>query len=315
MSNVLRSRYVSVFILAAIAIVLPLFLGTGYELRIMVLVAIFSLSAVGLSLLLGQAGQISLGHGAFMGIGAYAVAIGPAHYGIPPLVSAVLGLVLSCVVAYVIGRPILRLKGYYLAIATLGLSYMMSLFIDSEPAFTNGPDGMYVPYISFGDYQVSGTLTWYCISVIALLIGITLAINLATSPTGRAFRALKDSEIAASVFGVDVSQKKVLAFVVAAGYASVAGSLLALYDNFASPYAAGFMNSLELVTAVVIGGMGSIIGAVVGAAILTVVPQLLADYQNYDTIFIGSIIILFLVFLPQGIVPSLRAKIGKEAKL
>lgn len=310
MGNLLRARYASLVALAAIMVIAPLFLGEGFPLRVVALVWVYGLAAVGLSVLIGQAGQISLGHGAFMGVGTYAVAIGPAHFSVSPLPAALLGLGLSCALAFIVGRPILKLKGYYLSVATLGLGYLLSLFIVNEPALTNGPDGMIVPPIMLGEYQVRGTLTWYWISSVALLAGVGLALNLTSNPTGRAFRALHDSEVAAEVLGIDVGRKKLLAFVLAAGYASIAGSLLGMMNAYAASNVAGFLNSVELVTMVVVGGAGSIIGAVVGAAILTVLPQVLASVHDYELIFIGAVIVLFLIFLPKGIVPSVASKLG-----
>ena len=297
-------RYGTLVVLAVLIAVLPLVAGTFY-LRIAALVWTFGLAAIGLNILMGQAGQVSLGHAAFIGIGSYSVAIGPARFGLEPLLCVAIGAILSGAAAYLIGRPILRLRGYYLAVATLGLGYLVSLVIVSEPTITGGPDGMSVPRITVFGVRLAGAVTWYWISAGALLIGAFIALNVQQSRTGIALRALHDSEVAAGVLGIDVAVQKLLAFVLAAIYASVAGSILALMNGFAAPTNASFLQSVELVTMVVIGGLTSVLGAVVGAAVLVVLPQILTVFHEYETGLIGLMIMMFMIFLRQGIVPSL----------
>jgi branched-chain amino acid transport system permease protein len=263
------------------------------------------LAAIGLNILMGEAGQVSLGHAAFIGVGGYAVAIGPAQFGLHPLACVPIGLAISCLSAFLIGGRVLKLKGHYLSVATLAFGYLFSLVIVSEPSFTGGPDGMSVPRIVLLGTRLASASFWYWTSGIVMIIGAALALNLKKSPSGRAFRAIHDSEVAASSLGVDVARKKLFAFVLAAAYASLAGSLIALMNGFASPSNAGFLQSVELVTMVVIGGTGSVLGAVVGAAVLVVLPQVLTVFQEYETALIGLVIILFMILLRRGIVPSL----------
>lgn len=300
----LRYRYGTLLVLVVLIAMLPLVAGTFY-LRIAALVWTFGLAAIGLNILMGQAGQVSLGHAAFIGIGSYSVAIGPARFGLDPLLCVLIGAMLSGAAAYLIGRPILRLRGYYLAVATLGLGYLVSLVIVSEPTLTGGPDGMSVPRITVFGLRLAGAVTWYWISAGALLVGAFIALNVQQSRTGIALRALHDSEVAAGVLGIDVAVQKLVAFVLAATYASVAGSILALMNGFAAPTNAGFLQSVELVTMVVIGGLTSVLGAVVGAAVLVVLPQILTVFHEYETGLIGLMIMMFMIFLRQGIVPSL----------
>ena len=165
---------------------------------------------------------------------------------------------------------------------------------------------MPVARLSLFGWRVAGAETWYWVSGGALLIGTWLALNLLDTPTGRALRALHDSEVAARVTGIDVARYKLTAFVVAAVYASVAGSLLALMNGFITPDQAGFLHSVELVTMVVIGGLGSVLGAIVGAAVLVTLPQLLTVFQEYEHLLLGLLIMIFMIFLRDGIVPSLR---------
>jgi branched-chain amino acid transport system permease protein len=284
---------------------MPLFFPSAYYYRVAALVLIFALAATGLNLLMGLAGQVSLGHAGFLGIGAYAVAIGPAYTGLPPWLCILAGAVSCGVLAYLVGRPILRLKGHYLAIATLGFGLLIAIALTNEADWTGGPDGMPVSRLVLLGWQVSGAVEWYWISAATLLLGTALALNLIDSPTGRSLRAIHDSEVASSALGIDVVRKKLVVFVVSAVYASVAGSYLALFNGHITPDVAGFLRSVELAAMVVLGGMGSIVGSIVGAAVLVMLPQTLTVLHDYEHMALGVLLMGVMIFLRQGIVPSL----------
>ena len=298
-------RLLPVLAVAVIVIVLPLFFPSAYYYRVGALVFIFALAVVGLNLLMGFAGQVSLGHAGFLGIGAYAVAIGPVHFGMPSWLSLFVGAAISGAVAFAVGRPILRLKGHYLAVATLGFGLLVAIVLTNEANWTGGPDGMNVPALTLFGWRVRGSDVWYWISGATFVGGFLLALNLMDSPTGRALQAIHDSEIAARVLGIDVARKKLAVFIISAVYASVAGSFLALFNGLVTPDAAGFLNSIELVAMVVLGGMGSIFGSLVGAAVLVVLPQMLTVFHEYEQALLGLIVMVFMIFLRKGIVPSL----------
>ncbi|CAN7480687.1 branched-chain amino acid ABC transporter permease [Bosea sp. LjRoot9] len=304
--SALQSRWATLAVLALMMAVVPLIAPSAFYLRVAALVWIFALAALGLTILMGYAGQVSLGHAGFLGIGAYGVAIGPTHLGLSPLLSLVLAAALSGVIAYVVGRPILRLKGYYLAIATLGFGLILALIFQSESAVTGGPDGMAVARLTVFGWRIAGAMQWYWVSAAVLLVGAWIALNIADSPSGRALRAVHDSEVAAAGAGVDVAAKKLAAFVTAAVYAAIAGGLLACMNGLITPDAASFMHSVEFVAMVIIGGLGSVLGAVVGAAFLIVLPQALTSLQEYEQAVLGLLIMVFMIVLPTGIVPSLR---------
>jgi branched-chain amino acid transport system permease protein len=211
-----------------------------------------------------------------------------------------------------VGRPILRLKGHYLAVATLGMGLLIGMVFTNEARWTGGPDGMPVARLVLLGWTARGTQTWYWISGATLALGALIAINLIDSPTGRAFRAIHDSEIAATVLGVDVARYKLIAFVLSAVYAAVAGAYLALFDGLVTPATAGFLRSIEFVAMAVMGGLGSILGSVVGAALLTVLPQVLTVFHDYEQIALGTIMIVFMIFLRAGIVPGLAALIERK---
>ncbi len=310
MPGFITHRFASLGVLAVIILLLPLFFPSAYYYRVAALVFIFALAAVGLNLLMGFAGQVSLGHAGFLGIGGYAVAIGPTHLGMPSWTSLIGGALLSGVVAFIVGRPILQLKGHYLAVATLGFGILISIVLNNEAGWTGGPDGMQVPRLMLLEWPVRGSETWYWISAGTFIVGAMLALNLIDSPTGRAIKAIHDSEVASSVLGVDVARKKLAIFVISAIYASVAGSYLALFNGHITPDNAGFLRSIELAAMVVLGGMGSILGSLVGAAVLVVLPQALTWLHDYEQMVLGLILMGFMIFLRQGIVPSLAAAVA-----
>ncbi|MGB9041268.1 MAG: branched-chain amino acid ABC transporter permease, partial [Pseudolabrys sp.] len=261
MRTLLEIRLLPALAVAAIVIILPYFFPSAYYYRIGALVFISALAVVGLNLLMGFAGQVSLGHAGFLGIGAYSVAIGPVYFGLPSWLCLFVGATVSGAVAFLVGRPILRLKGHYLAVATLGFGLLVAIVLTNEAGWTGGPDGMTVPKLALFNWQVRGSDAWYWIAGATLIGGFVLALNLMESPTGRALQAIHDSEIAALVLGIDVSRKKLTIFVISAMYASVAGSYLALFNGHVTPDVAGFLRSIELVAMVVLGGMGSIVGS------------------------------------------------------
>jgi branched-chain amino acid transport system permease protein len=299
--------------IAALVLLLPPFLPSTFYVRVFALVFINALAVLGLNLLMGFAGQVSLGHAGFFGLGAYAVAVGPTHLGLPTWASLLAGVMLAALIAFVVGRPILRLRGYYLAIATLGMGALIAMVVSNESDITGGPNGMSVPRLVLFGWRAVGPMTWYWISGLTLVIGVWIAINLIESPTGRAFRAIHDSETAARVLGINVARYKLLAFVLSAVYAAVAGGYFVLFDGFVTPDTSSFLRSIEFVVMAVLGGLGSIFGSIVGAAILVILPQFLTVFHDYEHIVLGVIIIVFLIFLPAGIVPALSSLIWRRA--
>jgi branched-chain amino acid transport system permease protein len=303
----LETRLLPAIAVAAIVIVLPWFFPSAYYYRIGALVFIFALAVVGLNLLMGFAGQVSLGHAGFLGIGAYAVAIGPTYLGIPSWMSLFAGAALSGLVAFLVGRSILRLKGHYLAVATLGLGLLVAIVLTNEAGWTGGPDGMSVPKLTLFGWSVHSADAWYWIAGATFVGAFILALNLMDSPTGRSLQAIHDSEVASLVLGIDVASKKLAIFIISAVYASIAGSYLAMFNGHVTPDVAGFLNSIELVAMVVLGGMGSIVGSLVGAIVLVVLPQVLTVFHEYEQALLGLIVMVFMIFLRRGIVPSFAA--------
>ena len=315
----MRAKHVTLLVLAAIVIASPFFFPSNYYYRVGSLIFVNGLAVTGIVILTGYAGQISLGHAGFAGIGAYACALAPIHLGLHPGLAAILGAVVSGAIAWLIGRPVLRLKGYYLAVATLGLGILVSMILANEAWLTRGPDGIEVADLGLNDaleaigIDLSNPQFWYFFSGLVLVLGAWVALNLHNSPTGRALRALHGSEIAARTVGIDVARLKLQAFVISAVYASLSGSLLALQNKFVTPDVAGFMHSIEMVTMAVLGGAASVLGAFFGAAILTTLPQVLTVFQEYEQIMLGLVMMLCMIFMRDGLLPSiLRALRGRD---
>ena len=319
MTMKLTEKQATLLVLTALIALSPLFFPSGFYYRVGALIFVNGLAVIGMVILTGYAGQISLGHAGFVGIGAYACALAPVHLGLHPALAAILGAAISAGLAFLVGRPILKLKGYYLGVASLGFGILIAMVLNNERALTRGPDGIEVPDLGLNDLlervgiDLSNAQFWYFFSGLVLVIGAWIALNLYDSPTGRALRALHGSEIAARTVGIDVSSLKLQAFVISAVYASLAGSLLALQNKFITPDVAGFMHSIEMVTMAVLGGVGSVLGAFFGAAILTTLPQALTVFQEYEQILLGLVMMLCMIFMREGLLPSiLRALRGKD---
>lgn len=306
-----KNQYLGLYIIMAVLLVLPFVLPNSFYVDLAIRMAINAVIVLGLNLLIGFAGQISLGHAGFLGIGAYASAILPTHMGWHPVLALIAGAVAAGLLAAVVARPIFKLKGHYLAMATLGLGIIINIVIRTEAQWTGGPDGMPVPAMSLAGFEISGDTHWYWIVALLLSVSVWASLNLIDSPFGRALRALHGSEVASKVVGVDVVRYKVAIFVLSAMFASIMGSVTAHYVGFVTPNLADFFHSIELVTMVVIGGMASVYGSVVGAVLLTALPQALTSFEGWETVVFGAILMLCMIFLPKGLVPTLAAKFGK----
>lgn len=306
-----RNSSIGLGLLVAVLLVLPWVLPNSYYLDLAIRIGINAIIVLGLNLLIGYAGQISLGHAGFLGIGAYASAVLPTHFGWHPLLALGGGAAAAACIAALVARPIFKLKGNYLAMATLGLGIIIHIALRNEAQWTGGPDGMAVPPMALFGMELSSDRQWYWVVAALLAFSVWASLNLIDSPFGRALRALHGSEVASQVVGVNVVRYKVTIFVLSAVFASIMGSITAHYMAFITPNVADFFHSVELVTMVVVGGMASVFGSIVGAVLLTALPQALATFEGWETVVFGAVLMLCMVFLPKGLVPTLAAKFGK----
>jgi len=280
----------------------PRLLTNDYYINALTLSWIHAIIAVGLNLLMGYAGQISLGHAAFYGLAAYTSAIITTTLSLPILVGMSAGIALVGIVAYLIGIPTLKLKGHYLAMATLGFGIIIYIVINETIGLTGGPSGFTgIPRLTLFGYKFESDLSYYYLVAIILACVILVSLNLIHSRVGRALRAIHTSEVASLVIGIDIAKYKIFVFVLSALFAAIAGVLYAHLITFVAPSSFGFNFSVELVTMVVLGGMASIWGAVTGALFLTVLPEFLRTFENIEILLYGAILIVCMVFLPGGI--------------
>jgi len=303
-------------ILFAGIVIFSLFLaGDQYMISLLVFLGINAIITLGLSLLMGYAGQISLGHAAFFGIGAYSSGVLTTKYSWPPVGAFFVGLFLAAAVAFVVGKPTLRLKGHYMAVATLGFGEIMFIIFNELSPLTGGPSGLSgIPSLALGDVAIEGFR--YLILVWVLLIFLLVfSLNVINSRVGRALRAVHGSEVAANAMGIDASRYKVQVFVLSAVYASMAGSLYAHFVTFISPNAFSVMFSILLLMMAVVGGMGTVWGALLGTAVLTLLPEQLRGLEDMEVLAYGAILMFFLLFMPQGILQEIQKMFPRRRNL
>lgn len=276
--------------------------------NVLIFVGIHTMLVVALNLLLGFAGQISLGHAAFFGLGAYISGILTSAYSFNPWIAMALAAVVVGALAFAVGFPILKLKGHYLAMATLGMGIIVYILFNEAVDLTGGPSGLSgIPNLSIGKLIFDNDLKNYYLIWAFTLIIILFSLNIAHSRIGRALRAIHDSEVAARVLGINCRLLKVQIFALSAFISAIAGSLYAHTMTFVSPASFGFNFSVELVTMVIVGGLGSIYGSLLGAALLTLLPEMLRAFQDYDIIVYGMILILMTMYMPGGLARGFSA--------
>jgi branched-chain amino acid transport system permease protein len=298
-------------LLAGFAVLLfPVLIPNPYYLNVANIIGLNTIIVVGLNLLIGYAGQISLGHAAFYGLGAYFSGVLTVTYNVSPWLAMIIALVVTGLLALLIGIPTLKLQGHYLVMATLGFNLIVNIIIIQWDRVTGGPSGFPgIPNLSIAGWPLDTDRRMYYLIWAFALASIIFSLNLVRSRVGRGFRAVHGSEIAASSLGVRTDRYKVKVFVLSALYASLAGSLYAHYLTFISPKTFDIFFSVELVTMVIVGGMGNVWGALFGAIFLTSLPNVLHFFDEYKDIFYGLILVIILIFLPEGVVVAVRNRL------
>lgn len=279
-----------------------------YYIGVMTDVAIFTIVAIGLNLLMGYAGQISLGHAGFFGIGAYCSGLLNVKLGLSPWISSIAAIILTAGIAYIIGIPTLKLRGHYLAMATLGFGevvYVILSKLDWLTKDTSGLPGINPFSIWHLKLNSNFAVGQYCFAWIIAIVILVLSLNIIDSRVGRAFRAIHGSELAASGMGIDIARYKVQVFVLSAVYAAIAGCLHAHFRWFIGYPTFHLQTSIKLVTMVVIGGLGNVWGAFLGTILLTWLPEWLTMAEEYDIMIYGILLMLVMIFMPGGLVGKL----------
>lgn len=288
--------------------------GNEYFITILVFWGINAIIAMGLCLLMGYAGQISLGHAAFFGLGAYSSGILTAKYSLPPIWGIICGITLAGGIAYLVGKPTLRLKGHYMAVATLGIGEIFYIIFNELIPLTGGPSGLSgIPLLAIGGESLEGIKFLYLVWIVLLLL-LIFSLNLINSRIGRAWRAIHGSELGAFTLGIDVPRYKLQIFVLSAIYAALAGSLYAHFVTFISPSSFGLMYSILLLMMVVVGGAETLWGAFLGAGVLTFLPEYLRGLEDFEVLAYGAILMSVLLFMPRGILFTLKRIFGRAKK-
>jgi len=286
-------------------LLLPPLLDT-YLLYLLTLFASYVIGALGLHLLMGLTGQISLAQAAFVGIGAYGTTLFMTGAGFSFWVSLPLAAGLAALASLVIGLPALRVKGHYLALATLGFGQIVQLIFVHWDSVTNGPRGLKVPRPALGGYVLSEVAFAYVTLAITVLL-LLAAANLGRAKIGRALMAIRDNDLVAQAMGVNLAGYKLLAFALSAFYGAVAGGLYASLLGFIDPLGFTLWESVQFLTMLVLGGMGSLSGVVIGAVLLSGLPEFLRWLKEYKELFVSLILLGCFVFMPYGIRSALDA--------
>ncbi|BDE07420.1 ABC transporter permease [Vulcanimicrobium alpinum] len=288
-----------------VILLLPLVLPDG-ALSSLVIAGIVFIAVMGLDVLMGFAGQVSLGHAAFVAIGGYVAAIAAVRFHVPPLLGALLALVVSLACAAVLAGLTVRLRGHYMALATLAFGLLVDSLAVGLGDWTGGPSGLTgIPHVAFGAFAIDGQRANYYLVWAVAIVAFVLLANLLRSDFGRALRAIRTDQTAALALGIDVPRYKLYAFLISAACASIAGSLYAYYFQFISPEMVSTPRSLEFVTMLVIGGEGTLAGPLLGVLLLVLLPNAVQALQQAKTLFAGLILVGGLLLLPSGILGAI----------
>jgi branched-chain amino acid transport system permease protein len=295
---------------------LPLIFSTNnYLLSTLIMIGFYTIVSTGLTLLMGYAGQISLGQAAFYGIGAYTSAYLTAHAGVSPWLAMAAGAAIAAIVAFIVGIPAFRLREHYLALATLGFGVIVFTFFKEWKGITGGLNGFFgIPPIQLFGFPLQTDFQFYYLVWIFALIGILFARNIVRSRVGRALLSIHGSEVAANSLGVNITKYKLQIFMISAVYASVAGSLYAHYVTFINPDLFGIVPSIYFLIMVVIGGTGSVWGGLIGAAVYVCLGELLKEMVpmfipnaggEFEIVFFGLLLVIILIYMPNGLSHSI----------
>lgn len=295
---------------------IPLILaGNAYALRTCILALIYIVLALSLNFVVGFAGQLSMGHAAFYAVGAYTTAILTVDFKVPFWMALALSGVVSAIFGFLIGIPTLRLKGDYLAIVTIGFSEILRLVLINWTSFTKGPAGIPgIPSPTIFGLNLGTNTGYYYILLVLAIITIFISNRLLNSRLGRGLIAIKDDEIAAEAMGINPTFLKMLAFVLGAAIAGIAGGIFASFIHYVNPDNFTYAESVVMLTMVVLGGVGSVPGIVVGAIILAVLPEALRGISTYRYAIYGILLVMMMIVRPQGIISMESLKKGGAVK-
>ncbi len=307
------NRFLSPTVLVSIALLiiglcLPLFIQSSYQLRIVLLIWVYSILGLGFNLLFGLAGQLSLGQQGFFAVGGYAMALLQTKLGLPLYLALPAALVLCAALAAVIGMPLLRLRSHYLAMATLMFGLIVEGLALRWFELTNGSAGVRVPPIAFRSWALTRFDVYYFVFGLAVLAFLFHAFILATAG-GRALQSIRGDETAARSLGVNVITFKLRVFILAAVFAGLGGVPLAIVSRQVDPSYSALTININLLTIAVVGGLRSRTGPVLGAAFVVLMPQFLTQFHEYEQLLYGVGLLAFLIFLPKGLAGLIERRV------
>lgn len=307
-----------IVIIILLFLLFPIVIKNNYMIDVAFFFGIYTLLGLSLNIVLGEVGLFDLGHMAFAAIGAYTTAILNTGFGIPVLVLLPISAIAAAIFAYLVCSPIIHLRGDYLCIVTIGMGEIVRLTLINNPfGITGGPNGIFgICFPSIGNlFIIDSCLKYYYF--IWIIVGLTVIalVNLQESRIGRAWNCIREDIIAAEASGIDVRYYKLLAFVLGAALAGVAGSIYASKLMIVSPESFTFMESCMLFCIVLIGGMGSIPGVFIGAAAISLFPEIFQTFAQYRMLFFGAAMVMMMMFRPGGVWPRQRGKIQTESIL
>ncbi len=302
--------------LILIVALVPLITNNDYVIRILIMSGVFSILALSLNLVTGYTGQFCLGWAGFYGIGAYTSALLVMKMDFSFwLAMPLAGFVAACF-GILLGIPTMRLKDIYLAIATLGFGEIIRLIMLNWTDLTRGSMGLPgIPSPKLFSYEFSTNIPFYYLCLLLVLFTIATIRRIIDSRVGRALIAIREDELAAKAMGIDVTGYKILAFAVGAFFAGIAGAFYAHYTSFIDPHTFSFSESITILAMVVLGGMGSVAGSIIGAVTLTIAPEILRDLSEYRMIIFGLIMMIVMLIRPQGIMGKGREKVKARVRI
>jgi branched-chain amino acid transport system permease protein len=297
-----------VAVLIVLAFALPPFFGSYFHF-VAGLALINVIIAIGLNILTGNAGQISMCQASFMAIGAYATTFFLIKFELNYWLALPLAGLFTALCGFAVGFPALRLRGFYLAVATLGFLEFSQTLIENIPSITGGVRGMSSPRPFLMGVKLSNDLYFYYVILVIAMISVWCAYSLQRSPTGRAFNAIRNSEAAAQTLAIPLARTKLIAFVISSFYAGIGGGLYATLVGFIDPLEFNLLTSVRHIIFITVGGLGSVAGSIIGAITFTALPEMLRGFKEYNEFVFGGVLLLTLIFMPTGIVgliPAIR---------
>ncbi|MEQ8260393.1 MAG: branched-chain amino acid ABC transporter permease [Alcanivorax sp.] len=312
-ANFFASRTMKV-VLLAFALIFPLIAGSEYQIYVMALAFIWAIAVYGLNIITGFCGQLNLAHGGFFAIGAYVVAILTVDHGWAFWPAFVASGVFSAVFGFLVGIVSLRLKEHYFAIFTLCVGFIIYLLLDKWEALTHGSLGIIniAPPEGFGLIDFTRTIPFYYLVLFFLVLAIVLVSRISSSLVGRTFLAIRISDDLAQSLGINLMRNKVLAFVLSTVYAGLAGGLYAGVVRFIGPAEAEVVHTFDIITYLLVGGIGTLMGPLVGTMAITWLTQAVQSFEEYRMIVFGPMLVLLVIFMPKGVVGTFLTWRGRR---